>query len=124
MTRRILLALLAFTAAVLAGAVVPLTLSTIGQDRSSFIQATAGMVRADAAVAQARLDGSPDAPLYNVITQTRQAGDGLLILTSKLAGRLADSGYQQMQALIDMGMPAGDWTQLADEAAVARWWAP
>ena len=116
MTRRILLALLAFTAAVLAGAVVPLTLSTIGQDRSSFIQATAGMVRADAAVAQARLDGSPDAPLYNVITQTRQAGDGLLILTSKLAGRLADSGYQQMQALIDMGMPAGDWTQLADEA--------
>ena len=46
MTRRILLALLAFTAAVLAGAVVPLTLSTINQDRTSFIQSTAGMVRA------------------------------------------------------------------------------
>jgi len=49
MTRRILLALLAFTAAVLAGAVVPLTLSTISQDRSSFVQATVGMVRVDAA---------------------------------------------------------------------------
>ena len=119
MTRRILLALLAFTAAVLAGAVVPLTLSTIGQDRSSFVQATAGMARADAAVAQARLDGSPDVALYNVINQTRQAGDGLLILTSKLAG----TSYQQMHQLIKLGMPAGDWIQLADEADRQGWFA-
>ena len=112
MTRRILLALLAFTAAVLAGAVVPLMLSTIGQDRSSFTQATAGMVRVDATVAQAVLDGSPSAPVYKVIAQTQQAGDGLLILTSSLAD---DGGYQQSRALVDVGMPRGDWIQLADE---------
>ena len=56
MTRRILLVLLAFTAAVLVGAVVPLTLDAAGHDRVSFIQATAGMARTDAAIAQSRLD--------------------------------------------------------------------
>jgi len=113
MTRRILLALLAFTAAVLAGAVVPLTLSTIGQDRSAFVQATAGMVRADAAGAQAFLDGSPNEPLYSVITQTQQAGDGLLVLGNSLA---SDGGYQRPRTLLDVGMPAGNWIQLADQA--------
>jgi signal transduction histidine kinase len=113
MTRRILLALLAFTAAVLAGAVVPLTLSTISQDRSSFTQATAGMVRDDATVAQALLDGLPDEPLSNVIALTQQASDGLLILTSSLA---SDGGYQRPRALLNIGMPEGDWIQLADEA--------
>jgi len=118
MTRRILLALLAFTAAVLAGAVVPLTLSTIGQDRSSFVQATAGMVRADAAGAQAFLDGSPNEPLFSVISQTQQAGDGLLILTSSVA---ADGRYQRPRKLLDVHMPMGDWIQLADEADRQAW---
>jgi signal transduction histidine kinase len=113
MTRRILLALLAFTAAVLAGAVVPLTLSTIGHDRNSFVQATVGMVRADAAVAQASLDGSPNEPLFPVITQARQAGDGLLILASRLA---LSGDYQQLHALWNSDMPAGDWVRFADEA--------
>jgi signal transduction histidine kinase len=112
MTRRILLALLAFTAAVLAGAVVPLTLSTINQERSSFIQATAGMVRADATVAQAGLEGSPTGPLFQVITQARQAGDGLLIFASSLAA----DGYQQPRTLVHIGMRPGDWIQLADQA--------
>jgi signal transduction histidine kinase len=118
MTRRILLALLAFTAAVLAGAVVPLTLSTIHQERSSFIQATAGMVRADATVSQTYLAGSPDEPLFQVITQARQAGDGLLILNISLA---PDGGYQRPRALLDIGMPAGDWIQLADQADRQAW---
>ena len=56
MTRRILLVLLAFTAAVLVGAVVPLTLDAAGHDRASFILATSGMARTDAAIAQSRLD--------------------------------------------------------------------
>ena len=118
MTRRILLALLAFTAAVLAGAVVPLTLSTIGQDRSSFVQATAGMVRADAAGAQAFLDGSPNEPLFSVISQTQQAGDGLLILTSSVS---ADGRYQRPRTLLDVHMPMGDWIQLANEADRQAW---
>ena len=56
MTRRILFMLLGFTAIVLVGAVVPLTLNATSHDRSSFIQAAAGMARTDAAVAQAQLD--------------------------------------------------------------------
>jgi len=55
-TRRILLVLLTFTAAVLVGAVVPLTLDAASHDRTSFIQATAGLARTDAAIAQSRLD--------------------------------------------------------------------
>jgi len=55
MTRRILFMLLAFTAIVLVGAVVPLMLSTIGQDRNSFIQDTHAMANVDASVAQPRL---------------------------------------------------------------------
>ena len=120
MTRRILFVLLGFTAVVLVGAVVPLTLNAASHDRSSFIEATAATVRTDAAVAQARLDylysishgkqgsgpaatGPTDPPLVNVLTQVRQTGDGLLIMTSpdnKLAA--------------NVGMPRGDWTRLAD----------
>ena len=56
MTTRIVLALVAFTAAVLVGAVVPLTLNATGHDRTSFVQATVADARTDAALAQARLD--------------------------------------------------------------------
>ena len=107
MTRRILLVLLAFTAAVLVGAVVPLTLDAAGHDRASFIQATAGMARADAAIAQARLDGQADAPLIGLITQTQRAGDGLLIF---------QGDPQEGNRLVDKGMSAGHWVQLAIKA--------
>ena len=59
MTRRILLVLLAFTAVIIAGAMVPLALNAIAHDRSSFDQATADAVSTDAAIAQARLDNFP-----------------------------------------------------------------
>jgi len=94
-TRRILLVLLAFTAVIIAGAMVPLALNATGHDRTSFIEATVGVARTDAAVAQARLDAifeaqqnggagtSPvgDAPLLTVLNEVEQAGDRLLILT-------------------------------------------
>ena len=112
MTRRILIAWLAFTAAVLVGAVVPLTLNATSHDRSSFIQATAGMVRADALIAEARLVGQKDPPLINVAYQTREAGDGLLILADTFrAGQCVE-----LAQVADVGMPAGDWTQLACNA--------
>jgi signal transduction histidine kinase len=119
MTRRILLVLLAFTAAVLVGAVVPLTLDAANHDRTSFIQATAGMVTTDAAIAQPRLDAiaqpqtrprtgtNGDAPLLNLITQTKQAGDGLLIYSGHLG---------QEMVLISKAMPPGDWGKLRDQA--------
>jgi signal transduction histidine kinase len=115
-TRRILLVLLAFTAVIIAGAMVPLALNASTHDQTSFIQATAGTARTDAAVAQSRLDaiyvsksdssstGPADTPLLTVLRQVRQAGDGLLIL---------ESNYQ---TLTDQNMPHGDWTTLAQQA--------
>jgi signal transduction histidine kinase len=112
MTTRIVLALLAFTTAVLVGAVVPLTLSAARHDRSSFIEATEGMAVADAAIAQTALDKTgPDQPLLALFQQTEQAGNGLLILSSKLAG----SQYQQAP-LHDEDMPPGNWDALANKA--------
>jgi signal transduction histidine kinase len=116
-TRRILFMLLAFTAAVLVAAVVPLTLDAANHDRASFIQATAGMVTTDAAISQALLDamyqnldqGKADgAPLVTLITQTQMAGDGLLIFK--------DNDKHQQSVQISKGMPPGDWTGLAAQA--------
>ena len=107
MTRRILLVLLAFTAVILVGAVVPLTLNATSHDQNSYLQATEGMARSDALIAVARLQHTPDAPLIGLITQARQAGDGLLILSGVCP--------QQVQAY-DEGMPPGGWSQLACRA--------
>jgi hypothetical protein len=102
-SRRILFMLLAFTAAVLVGAVVPLTLNATSHDRNSFSQAAAGMARTDAVIAQSYLNtqatpsqpapkkGKPKQskpsttaqgklPLVTVAKETREAGYGLLVL--------------------------------------------
>jgi signal transduction histidine kinase len=111
MTRRILFVLLAFTAIVLVGAVVPLTLSTIGQDRNSFIQDTHAMANSDASVAQkqiakaVRMPKGPlpvDFQLLLVYKQVEQAGDGLVIYLA--GGRLLDAKGH---------VPAGQWRHLA-----------
>jgi hypothetical protein len=124
MTTRIVLALVAFTAAVLVGAVVPLTLNATGHDRTNFVQATVATARTDAALAQARLDfmaqqqysgETPSAaagranlaqwnPVITAIEDMRQSGDGLLILSNTL------------EAKAEVGMPQGDFTALAEEA--------
>jgi signal transduction histidine kinase len=120
MTRRILLVLLAFTAAVLVGALVPLTLDAANHDRASFIEATAGMANTDAAIAQSRLDAihqnparakndalGADPPLVNLFNQVKQAGDGLMIF---------EGDPQDNQLLTDKQMPPGNWITLADQA--------
>jgi signal transduction histidine kinase len=124
MTTRIVLALVAFTAAVLVGAVVPLTLNATGHDRSNFVQATVAVARTDAALAQARLDflaqqqtsgklpsaaaGRANVAQWNqffaALEAMRQSGDGLLILTNTL------------QAKVHLGMPPGNFFGLAEEA--------
>jgi signal transduction histidine kinase len=124
-TTRILLALVAFTAAVLVGAVVPLTLNATGHDRANFVQATVAVARTDAALAQARLDSRfkpqddgqlPSAaagqaavaewnPVITALEDMRQSGDGLLILTNTL------------QTVAQVGMPPGNFSVLAEEAA-------
>ncbi len=107
MTRRILLVLLAFTAVVLVGAVVPLTLNTSTHDRSSFIQATAGMVRSDALIAEPRIAGQGDGPLIALISQTRLTGDGLLLLAGQCP---------KQKPTNNVDMPAGAWGPLACQA--------
>ena len=109
MTRRILLVLLAFTAVVIAGAMVPLALNTISHDRSSFIQETEDEVSTDAAVARGRLETGPYGPLIELLTQVREAGYGLLIVHSTRNQVMGES-------VADQGMPPGNWTQLAVSA--------
>ncbi len=116
MSRRILLMLLAFTAIVLVGAVVPLTLNATSHDRNSFIQATADTDQADAAIAQAHLDGTADSPLLTLITQTQQQGSGLLILATTATITPGRQVTYQQERQINKGMPAGQWIQLADQA--------
>jgi signal transduction histidine kinase len=115
-TRRILCVLLAFTAIVLAGAVVPLTLSTIGQDRNSFIQDTQAMANEDSFLAQPRVilhkpaAARPvDFDLLFVYKQVEQAGNGLVIYLTN--GRLLEAKGQ---------VPAGQWRQLAARVAHTR----
>jgi signal transduction histidine kinase len=114
-SRRILFMLLGFTAIVLAGAVVPLTLSTIGQDRNSFIQDTQAMANADASVAQPQIalavrKPDPARPmalqLILINKQVEQAGNWLLIYLNN--GRVLDATRQ---------VPAGQWRQLAAQVA-------
>jgi signal transduction histidine kinase len=101
--------LLGFTALVLVGAVVPLTFSTIGQDRTSFIQDTQAMANADASVAQPRValrkpaTAKPVAfQLVVVDKQVEQAGNWLLIYLND--GSVLDATSH---------VPAGQWRQLA-----------
>ncbi len=128
MTRRILLALVVFTAVVITGAMLPLALNTIAHDRSSFVQATQGMVRTDAAVAQARLENiasigsvskaKPYAPLVTILNEAGQNGDRLLILRSQRTRNFAGQ-VQILQSSIGAQkgtMPVSDWPQLAERA--------
>jgi signal transduction histidine kinase len=114
-TRRILICLLAFTAAVIVGAGVPLAMNAVAHDRSSFTGNAVDTVRTYAAIVQQRLNavfqrgcnpgqGSPDIRVVTVINETRQAHDGLLILTCN------DS------PLARQGMPKGDWNDVAARA--------
>src|SRR5580704_17208130 len=107
--------LLAFTALVLVGAVVPLTLNATSHDRSSFIQAAAGTARTDAVVAQARLDQLSGSSGKNSALATAQAGIGVLQMTKE--ARQAGDGLlvltNQGQRVAGSGMPAGNWVELS-----------
>jgi signal transduction histidine kinase len=117
MTRRILLMLLAFTAIVLVGGVVPLALNATSHDRDSFVQATEGMDRADAAIAQAKLDGArTDGALINLIDEAQQAGDGLLILKGNCAQPEVSGKPLPCVPFVNENMLAGQWTWLARQA--------
>ena len=105
MTRRIVLALLAFTATVLVAAVVPLALKAAAHERDAFAQDAATAARSVAAIAAERLSGHAVNPaLTAALLSAARQHDELLVLDS--AGHVRD--YQ--------GVPRDAWKQLAVEA--------
>jgi signal transduction histidine kinase len=111
-TRRIVIAWLAFTAVVIGGGLLWLALIATAHDRSSFLNETEGMVRSDAAIAQQRLSdpNEGDPQLLALILQAKQSGDGLLIEGIK------GPGYTNN---VNQYMPPGDWTPLISAAVAA-----
>ena len=123
--------LLGFTAIVLVGAVVPLTLNATSHDRNSFSQAAAGVARTDAVIAQDYLSllaeqkhtkawasavAEGRLSLAQVAKETRQAGYGLLVLHNVFAGSTV-VGTQVIGNPV--AMPPGNldqWDQFAAEA--------
>jgi signal transduction histidine kinase len=111
-TRRIVIAWLAFTAIVIGGGLLWLALLATAHDRSSFLAETEGMVRSDAAIAQGRLydPNAGDGQLLALILQAKQNGDGLLITGIQGPGYVVH---------VNQGMPPGNWAPLVSEAVAA-----
>ena len=106
MTRRIVLALLALTAAVLVAAVVPLALKATAHEREAFVDEAASTARSVAAIAAERLSGHAANPaLSAALLSAARQHDELLVLDS--AGHVVD--YR--------GAPRDAWKRLAVEAA-------
>lgn len=105
MTRRIVLALLALTAAVLVAAVVPLALKAAAHERDSFISDAAATARSIAKIAEERLgDHAADPALSTALVYAARQGDELQVLDT--------SG----KVVISQSVPHEAWRQLAGEA--------
>jgi signal transduction histidine kinase len=104
-TRRIVLALVTLTAAVLAAAVVPLALKAAAHERDAFINDTAATARSIAAIAaERRGDHTSDPALNSALLSVARQGDELLVLDE--AG----------SAVLKAGAPSDPWQRLASEA--------
>src|SRR5258708_18758129 len=105
MTRRILLAVLALTAAVLVAAVVPLALKAIAHDQQSYVYATEQTAHSVAAVAEEPISANTsNAALRKTLSDYARQGDGVLVLDAN------------RHTVIGRGdLPAG-WQRLAAKA--------
>lgn len=105
MTRRILLALVALTAAVLAGAVIPLALQAVAHERDSFVASAQATAHSIAVIAEDRLGDRQRAPaLYRAAAIAARQDDELLLLNSS------------SQPVVGLGTPHDNWRRLAAEA--------
>jgi signal transduction histidine kinase len=105
MTRRIVLVLVALTAAVLAAAVVPLALQAAAHERDAFVESAEGTARSIAAIAEERLgDHTADPALSAALLAAAREHDELLVLNS--TGKI----------VISQGVPRDSWKQLVAEA--------
>jgi len=105
-TRRIVLALVALTAAVLLAAVLPLAFNAAAHERDAFINDAAATARSLAAIAEERLgDHTADPALSAALLSAARQHDELLVLN-----RAGD-------VVVEQGVPRDAWRQLAAEAA-------
>src|SRR5258708_14160407 len=109
MTRRILLAVLALTAAVLVAAVVPLALKAIAHDQQSYVYATEQTAHSVAAVAEEPISANTsNAALRKTLSDYAKQGDGALVLDAN------------SQAVVWCGdLPVG-WQRLPTKAMAQR----
>ena len=106
MTRRIVVALVLLTMAILGAAVVPLGLGAIAHARDAFVYGTARTADSIAGIAEARLgDNSPDPALSMAMVAAARDHDELLLLDRR--------GH----VVVSQGVPSnGDWRKLVAQA--------
>ena len=106
MTRRIVVALVLLTMAILGAAVVPLGLGAIAHARDAFVYGTARTADSIAGIAEARLgDNSPDPALSMAMVAAARDHDELLLLD------------RHGHVVVSQGVPSnGDWRKLVAQA--------
>ncbi len=106
MTRRIVIALVLLTMAILGAAVVPLGLAAIAHARDAFVYGTARTAASVAGIAEARLgDNSPDHALSTAMVAAAREHDELLLLD------------KHGHIVLAQGSPSnGDWRKLVAQA--------
>jgi signal transduction histidine kinase len=106
MTRRIVVALVLLTMAILGAAVVPLGLAAIAHARDAFVYGTAHTASSIAGIAEARLgDNSPDPALSTAMVAAAREHDELLLID------------RHGHVVVSQGVPSnGDWRKLVTQA--------
>ena len=109
MTRRIALALVLLTAAVLVAAVVPLALGAIDHERDAFVQDTVRTANSIASLARDPLQNHGDGPaLSDAMRDAERNGDEVIV----------QNRYGQLVPKLSRGEPVNDaWRKLVSEAA-------
>jgi signal transduction histidine kinase len=105
-TRRILLALLALTTAILAGAVIPLALQAVAHERDSFVASAEATAHSIAVIAEDKLaDHQSDPALRAAVRIAARQNDELLLLNAS------------NKPVAGLGTPLDRWQPLAAEAS-------
>ncbi len=110
MTRRIALALVLLTAAVLLAAVLPLALGAIAHERDAFVQDTARTANSIASLAKESLEGRDDPALRSALHGAERTADEVLV---------QNQHGETVTSLSSQGAPADQkaWRKLTAEAA-------
>jgi signal transduction histidine kinase len=104
-TRRFLLALLALTAAILAGAVIPLALQAMAHERDSFVNSAQATAHSIAVISEDKVaDHASDRALRAAILSAARQDDEVLVINA--AGQL----------IAEHGVPRDKWSTLATDA--------